>query len=339
MPPPPVLSSTTDSPRPGPPRTRRRGLRLAVQRVAEQWARRRQGTDAMPLTLERRRIYILPTRQGVVFGALLLAMLLASLNYNNSLGLALTFLLAGVGLVTMHFCHRNLLETRIRFAGAAPVFAGEDVWFQIALDRNIATARYNLRLKADQCETDAVDLVSDANLTLTLPVATHQRGLFTLQRFGISTTFPLGLFRAWAWVYADLNAVVYPRPADTELSPRSEYEQIGDGGDMAEGDLDFAGLRLFRPGDPPRRIAWKAFARDGQLQIKQFSGSETSPRWIDWDALPGMDMEPRLEQLCQWVVDAQASGRSYGLRLPERVIAPGLGAAHEEQCLTALAMM
>ncbi len=293
----------------------------------------------MPLTLERRRIYILPTRQGFVFGALLLAMLLASLNYNNSLGLALTFLLAGVGLVTMHFCHRNLLETGIRFAGAAPVFAGEEVWFQIALDRNVATPRYNLRLNAGSYETDAVDLASDAHITLMLPVPTQTRGLFTLPRFGISTTFPLGLFRAWAWVYADLSAVVYPRPAQSDLRPRSEYDEIGDGGNVDEGDLDFAGLRLFRPGDPPRRIAWKAFARDGQLQIKQFSGSETSPRWIDWDALAGMELEARLEQLCQWVVEAQAAGRSYGLRLPERVIAPGLGAAHEERCLTALAMM
>ena len=28
------------------------------------WVRRRQGEDQLPLTLERRRIYILPTRAG-----------------------------------------------------------------------------------------------------------------------------------------------------------------------------------------------------------------------------------------------------------------------------------
>jgi hypothetical protein len=31
------------------------------------WARRRQGLDVLPLTLQRRRIYILPTRAGLGF--------------------------------------------------------------------------------------------------------------------------------------------------------------------------------------------------------------------------------------------------------------------------------
>ena len=75
--------------------------------------RRRQGPDALPLTLVRRRLYILPTRAGLTFGALLFLMLLAGLNYGNSLALFLTFLLAGFALVGMQQCHRNLLGTAL----------------------------------------------------------------------------------------------------------------------------------------------------------------------------------------------------------------------------------
>src|SRR5215471_6398170 len=75
------------------------------------WMRRRQGQDQLPVTLERRRLYILPTRGGLAYTALLFLMLLAGLNYANSLALFFTFLLTGFALVVMQQCHRNLLGT------------------------------------------------------------------------------------------------------------------------------------------------------------------------------------------------------------------------------------
>ena len=100
------------------------GVARSLERWAATWARRRQGADAHAIALKRRRIYILPTRFGVVFAAMVFAMLLGSLNYAASLGFALTFLLAGLCLVVMHHCHNNLLGATIKFVGAAPVFAG-----------------------------------------------------------------------------------------------------------------------------------------------------------------------------------------------------------------------
>src|SRR5271163_1306459 len=83
-------------------------LRAALARAASAWARKRQGEDTPPLTLESRRLYILPTRRGLMAGALLLLMLLAGLNYNNSLALLLCFTLTGFTLVSMYDCHRTL---------------------------------------------------------------------------------------------------------------------------------------------------------------------------------------------------------------------------------------
>jgi hypothetical protein len=54
------------------------------------------GPDGDPVVLHRRRIYILPTALGArLRGMSLFGMLLASMNYNNNMGFALTFLLAG----------------------------------------------------------------------------------------------------------------------------------------------------------------------------------------------------------------------------------------------------
>ena len=51
-------------------------------------------------------------------------MLIAGLNYANSLALFLTFLFGGFALVSMHQCHRNLLGLDAREREASPTFAG-----------------------------------------------------------------------------------------------------------------------------------------------------------------------------------------------------------------------
>ena len=53
------------------------------------------------VTLTQRRIFILPTRKGAGFALLLLLTLLGDINYNLSLGYALTFLLGSMAMLTM----------------------------------------------------------------------------------------------------------------------------------------------------------------------------------------------------------------------------------------------
>src|SRR5262245_9201393 len=120
------------------------GLQAAVSTGIRRWARRRQGVDVLPATLGRRRVYILPTRFGVIYAALLFMMLLASMNYNNSLGFALTFLLTGLGLVAMHHCHRNLKGLVIAGVQPGEAFAGEAVRVEVGLQNPDVLARLEI---------------------------------------------------------------------------------------------------------------------------------------------------------------------------------------------------
>lgn len=58
----------------------------------QRWLNRRI-PPASSVELNQRRVFILPTRQGGAFGLALLVMLLAAINYQNSLAYGLTFLL------------------------------------------------------------------------------------------------------------------------------------------------------------------------------------------------------------------------------------------------------
>jgi uncharacterized protein (DUF58 family) len=309
----------------------------SLERWAASWARRRQGADAHTISLKRRRIYILPTRFGVVFAAMVVAMLLGSLNYGASLGFALTFLLTGLGLVFMHHCHNNLLGTTIKFLGATPVFAGERAEFKIAVGNDAAAARLEIELKYKNHSAGPVDVQSGDAGVLRLGVPTQRRGWVALERFRVETRYPAHLFRAWTWVHMETRCLVYPRPADA-TRPLPDAVSGGASGRPHAGDDDFAGLRTAAAGDPLQRIAWKAYARADVLLLKEFSSGTGAPYLLDWDMLPDLETEARLEQLARWCLDADAAGRSLALRLPGCEIPLGLGPKHLASCLEALAL-
>jgi uncharacterized protein (DUF58 family) len=310
---------------------------FASERV-RRWARKRQGTDPATTKLQPGRVYILPTGVGMMFGLMLFAMLLGSMNYNNNLSFVLTFLLVGVGFVAMHQCQRNLVGLELSFAGAEPVFAGQAMRFRIAVTNPSKSARHGFRLHSDDDHSDIHDLGPGESRIFVLPVPSTTRGRLRLDRFGARTLFPFELFRSWAWLHMDIEGLVYPAPADDAPQPPPTMVAHGHRQHDARGEEDFAGLRRYRDGDSPRHIAWKAYARSGQLLSKRFAGADTSSQWFDFDAVPARDLEERLSVLTRWIVDADRTGEDYGLRLPGAEFPPAHGDAHRRQCLEALAL-
>jgi len=306
--------------------------------MAQDWARRRQGEDSHNVTLKRRRIYILPTRHGIVFGALVFAMLLASLNYGASLGFVMTFLLAGLGLLTMQHCHNNLLGIGVHFAGAEPVFAGTDATFRIRIENATRTPRFDILAYADGTADGPVDLDAGSSATLELRFETRMRGFRQLPRFSMETQHPGNLFRAWTWIHMNARCLVYPAPAPPGRPFPMGPDTLGNRTSLNRAEDDFAGLRDTTPGDPPRRIAWKAYARNDQLLTKDFAGGTERPCLFDWNELEGLYAEARLSQLTRWCLDAAEQRMSFGLVLPDRQIPLGTGDRHLHRCLEALAL-
>jgi len=313
-------------------------VRDAAGARIRRWARKRQGLDATLTVLKPRRVYILPTGVGLVFGIMAFAMLLGSMNYNNNLSFLLTFLLVGLGFVSMHSCQRNLVGLEIAFAGVDPVFAGDKAVFAIALNNRSRAARLQVYLEGDGSKSATVDLLPGDSKVVQLQVDSRQRGYVRLPRFAVRTRYPFELFRAWAWLHMKLEGLVYPALPVQAVQPPASVTALGHRQHDARGEEDFAGLRKFHRGDSPRQVAWKAYARGGQLLSKQFSGADTSSQWFDFDEIPATDIEERLSILSRWIVDADRRGEDYGLRLPGQTFSPAHGPAQRQDCLEALAL-
>ena len=313
-------------------------LRQRVSARAERWARKRQGTDKPVTELASSRIYILPTGVGFVFALMTFAMLMGSMNYNNNLSFVLTFLLAGLGFVSMHHCQRNLVGLEVSFAGVEPAFAGQLADFRIAVTNHSKSRRQHIQLYVDDVVSDIDDIGPGESRVFHLEIPTRQRGYVRLDRFGLRTLFPFELFRAWAWLHMDLRGLVYPQLAEHAPQPPPSETARGHRQHDARGEEDFAGLRKFHEGDSPRHVAWKAYARSGDLLSKQFSGADTSSQWLDFAQVANRDVEGRLSVLARWIMDADRLQRDYGLRVPGREFAPAHGDAHRHRCLKTLAL-
>ena len=302
----------------------------------ETWARPRQ-PETLPARIDRRRVYVLPTRFGLFFALLLAAMGLGALNYNNNPALLLVLLLAGAANASLLVAHLQLTGLQIGAIGAEPVPAGSLLAVRVHARAAQGRSRRGMRVRCG--EADSVLSLEDGAGQAVLALPTLQRGWLELPRLRISTTRPLGLAVAWAYVWPNAPLLVYPAP---EAHGPALPHGIGDASVARlhpAGD-DVHHLRTYRRGDPRRAIAWKPSARRDTLLVREYEQPLGADVLLDWHQLSGIGYEARIRRLARWVDEAERQGRRYRLDLPgQPSLGPASGAQHRHACLRALALL
>jgi uncharacterized protein (DUF58 family) len=312
---------------------------VALKNQLYNWLFQLRGPEAGVIVLVQRRVFILPTRQGLTFAAVLLLMLAGSVNYNLSLGFVLTFLLGALAINAMIYTFRNLANLRVSGGRARPVYAGDTARFTVNLENGADAERYSIGLTHDRNQAEFIDVPARSTTAAAVSIAAPRRGILRPGRLTLFTRYPLGLYYAWAYLELDMHCIVYPKPAPPGLPLPLAASNTGDGAERGQGQEDFAGLRQFHRGDSPRHIAWKVAARDQGLFTKQFSGRADTELWLDWERVPpALGVEEKLSRLARWVLDAHAAGLSFGLRIPGRTVDIATGEMQREHCLEALAL-
>lgn len=250
-------------------------------------------------TLVQRNVYIVPTSAGWLYGLLLVALLLGSINYQLNLGHLLTFVLAGAGVVALHATHATLRGLRISLAGPGSRcgHVGEvlelplrlvDTRARGGLARAVFLGRHGIALGWLEAEPLVIDgPESRAGLPLAQTDATPawtptRRGPQPWPRLRIETRYPLGLLRAWSFWRPDGELLAWPAP-ETDPPPLpngADHEpDRTDRTDQAEPpdtatpvtpaplqrlavDLpEPDGVRPWREGDRPSQVLWRRSAR------------------------------------------------------------------------------
>jgi uncharacterized protein (DUF58 family) len=299
---------------------------------------RPRAAEPLPLTLDRRRVYVLPTAFGLFAGLLVGTMLLGALNYNNNPALLLALLLAATFMASLMAAHLQLSGLRVDSIAAEPVHAGTPLRLQLALSIHDRRPRIGLRLRAGRQEV-LVPALTELPVTTELPYPTSTRGWLQLGRLRLFTTQPLGVAVAWSYVWPQTPLLVYPA-VEVDGPPLPEPA-----GTSRQTRVDAAGeelhhLRAYRPGDPQHTIAWKPSARRDLLLVREYEQPVGVEVTLDWTTLAPLTHEARIRRLTHWIELAERQARRYRLRLPGHApIGPALGPAHRHQCLRALALL
>ena len=311
---------------------------MGIRARWRRWVVRRIPAAAQ-VQLNQRRIFIMPDRVGAAFAVVLLLMLLAAINYENSLAYGLTFLLAAVFVIAILHTYRNFAGLLLKAGASTAVFVGEQARFKVRLE-GVEHAHQAIGLGWPPQPLQQLDVPQGGQRECELSLPALKRGWLRPERMRVESHFPLGILVAWSWVDLDQAVLVYPRPLEGELplaAGGSDDEEDEGARASGQGADDYQGLRGYQPGDSKRRLHWKAFSRGQGLLVKDFAALAGRDLWLDFQALGG-DAEERLSRLCYWVLQLDARQQAYGLRLPGCELAPDHGDAHREACLRALAL-
>ncbi len=222
------------------------------------------------------------TREGLVYLAGIFVVTLAALNTgNNLLFLILACLLAGI-LVSGVVSRLVLSGVELKLELPEHIFAGQPV---LAL-AELANAKqtlpsFSLRVVGEDKKLKAQILTRPVyfpyiprrgavrqNVELLFP----RRGVYRQESLGIRTKFPFGFLQKTRKVPSRIEVVVYPAIAPTE----EFYEVLP----LVSGELesfyrgrghDLYSIRDYQPSDSARYVDWKASAKTGALQVREFT--------------------------------------------------------------------
>lgn len=306
-------------------------MRVLTDRFNYFFASRTPSADEVNLSIKN--VYVFLSRQGLLFGILLLVTFVAGINYANNLVLGLCFYLFSVWVISVFYTYLQVASLRIRFVEAPLVQAGDTAWVSVELSIRSGKPSHQIQLYFDDGKRPAglrallwgYDKPNKINVatvsaltTIQLPMTTDKRGVTTLPRLVIKSTYPLGVVQAWAYVYFATPIYVYPKPIAFDWQ---EYKAHAIDGDEHSylykiGQDDFDRLDNYVMGESLARVSWSHVARGSGLLTKHFADPQGRQWQLDYANMPGAAHEARLSELSYAVLQMQDAQTPFILTLP-----------------------
>jgi uncharacterized protein (DUF58 family) len=293
------------------------------------------------------KIYIFPTKYGLLYLLVIFIMILTGATYANNLIYLLGFFLFSVFASGMVQTHSNLNGTDVEVVQVEDTFAGEPARIHLKVKNQTKKLKQTLRVQVadkkirDEIPAKAEIVEAHKSVACSFYVQAKTRGCFDLPRLKVYTNFPVGLFESWMFQAAERHYFVYPSP---ENYSGSLYRLWGEADKVISGknlshqtDSDFKEHRPYRAGESYRHIDWKAFARKRPLLVKTFDGDTGVKKIYCYADLGHLNPEQRLRQLSFWITESLRAHEPFQLVLPNFKSALGEGSAHARTCLRELA--
>ncbi len=294
--------------------------------------------QAPQIELTQKRLFVLPSRNGLLFLGLQFLLILVGINYQNNLAYALCFFLFSLFLSAIMLTFFNLKGLIVEWVQANPVFVGESAAFNLRLTKTTTTQHHRLQLGFKGQPVSDCNLVADNEVFISLPVKAVKRGRLKPAGFFIKTQYPLGMVTCWSNLRMPLETIVYPAPIFKNDSRDASVEGDAPRQTYHRGDEDFYGFKAYEAGDSPSRLNWRGLAKGQALTTKVYQSGQDTACWVDWYSVEGKNTEEKLSILCGQILMFHQCNQAFGLRLPNLELVPDSTFVHYHKALTALAL-
>ena len=294
-----------------------------------------------------------PTRAGWVFFALIFGVGLAALNTGNNLMYMVLSLLLSFLVLSGVLSESALRGIQVRRRSPGELFAERTTYLAVEIHndqkRVPAFAVVVEDLVGPTIESAvpggrafALRVGPGETETRSYALTPAERGSLRFAGFRVATRFPFGLFSKAMIIEEPRQTLVYPAIDDVPALvipgsvPRRGESHGGQGG----GSPESAGLRSYGPGDPYRRIHWRATLRRGQLLVRDQEHdrhAQHTVRLRTRGAREGEAFEADVRRAAGEVVVHLRAGYQVGLRTDSSYLAPADAPAHRTALLTLLA--
>ncbi|WP_038342523.1 DUF58 domain-containing protein [Acinetobacter sp. A47] len=282
----------------------------------QQWlAKRFQIEDRKRLLQKDVLVFI--HQQGFLYLLLIVITFIAGINYANNLILGFCFLMSAMLCISFYLTFKQLHGLQIELALTEVGQVGQPLLLKIVLKQALPSIRYLYVQWHDQTHLFYLD---QAQQSLELAVLPEQRGRYELGALKVYATYPLGLVRAWTYLYPKQEFWIAPKANDWQKEHKSQPVAVQDSLD------EFKELRTFQHGDSYQNVAWKQVARGQGFLIKMFE-TQTNHQQLDIDyrQIPALGHEQKLSVMMGLIEQCEQLGNNYTVILPHVRLESGQG--------------
>lgn len=285
-------------------------------------------------TLKQNEVLVFIYQQGFLYLVLILITFIAGINYANNLILGFCFLISAILCISFYLSFKQLHAVTLDVTVDEVGRVGEAFTVKINLQQQNTNPKF-LNFKFTDV-TDQVQIQShlfdQKQQSVELVFIPQQRGKFEVPAIQIFSTYPLGLVRAWTYIY--LTETYWIAPEAKSLS-----QNFQNSSNTGEPDLDeFKELRNFKIGDSLQSVSWKQAARGQGLFVKQFEDLvDTHAMQIEYGQMPSADHEEKLSFMMALVDQCELAQTPYSIVLPYAQTENGVGELHYIHVKTLLA--
>jgi uncharacterized protein (DUF58 family) len=192
-------------------------------------------------------------------------------------------------------------------------------------------------------------LAPGATRTARVPFRPLQRGLLDVESLRVATAAPFGFFTKERIVGparlppALRTLVVLPARVDTRALGQALWARLGEtpAGRAGNGDELFS-LRPYKPGDDPRRIAWRRAAKTGRVVVREHEATQSRNIVVDLRvgaSASADDIEDAIATAASLTEDLLDDGHAVGVRARGLFVPPLRSPRQRDACLRGLATL